>query len=86
MHDTILLDKITEEVQILSKTNHFNKVNKLLICVNPDSHVNEDNLYDHLHQANKKLFGMWTKISIEKDDIPDQVAILKSIEGEKIEK
>ncbi len=86
MHDTILLDKITEEVQILSKTNHFSKVNQLSICVNPNSHVNEDNLYDHLRHANKKLFGIWTKISIEKDDIPDQVAILKSIEGEKTAK
>ena len=86
MHDTILLDKITEEVELLSKTNHFNKVNKLLICLNPNSHVNEENLYDHLHNANKKLFGLWTKISIERDDIPDQIAILKSIEGEKSSK
>ncbi|QHQ59441.1 hypothetical protein Ana3638_00370 [Anaerocolumna sedimenticola] len=83
MHDIILLNKITEEVELLSKTNHFNKVNNLLICLNPISHVNEDNLYDYLHHANKKLFGLWTKIRIERDDIPDQVAILKSIEGEK---
>ena len=86
MHDTILLNKITEEVELLSKTNHFSKVNKLLICLNPNSHVNEDNLYDHLHHANKKLFGLWTQISIERDEIPDQVAILKSIEGEKSSK
>lgn len=85
MHDTILLNKITEEVQILSKTNHFSRVNKLLVCVNQDSHVNEENLYDSLHHANKKLIGTWTEISIERDDIPDQVAILKSIEGEKSE-
>ncbi len=83
MHDTVLLHKITEEVEILSKTNHFSKVNKLIVCVNPNSHVNEENLYEHLHRSNKKLFGMWTKISIERDDIPDQIAILKSIEGEK---
>jgi len=81
-----LINKITEEVQILSKTNHFSKVNKLLVCVNPDSHVNEENLYNSLHHANKKLFGKWTEIRIEQDDIPEQVAILKSIEGEKLTK
>ena len=86
MHNTPLLSKITEEVQILSKTNRFSKVNKLLVCVNPDSHVNEENLYDSLRHANKKLFGTWTEIRIERDDIPEQVAILKSIEGEKAEK
>ncbi len=83
MHDTVLLHKITEEVQLLSKSNHFNKVNELIVCVNPGSHVNEDNLYNYLYHADKKLFGTWTKISIERDDIPDQIAILKSLEGEK---
>jgi Zn finger protein HypA/HybF involved in hydrogenase expression len=83
MHNTQLINKITEEVQILSKTNCFNKVNKLLVCVNADSHVNETNLYDSLRHANKKLFGNWTEIQVEQDDIPEQVAILKSIEGEK---
>ncbi|WFR58492.1 hypothetical protein QA584_05315 [Anaerocolumna sp. AGMB13025] len=82
MQDTILLNKISEEVQILSKNNNFNKVNKLLVCVNADSKVNEENLYNHLHHANKKLVGVWTKISVERDELPDQVAILKNIEGD----
>jgi hypothetical protein len=86
MQDTSLLNKISEEVQILSKNNNYSKVNKLLVCVNTDSQVNEENLYDQLHHANKKLVGVWTKISVERDDLPDQVAILKNIEGEKVSK
>lgn len=84
MSDTILLNKITEEVQVLSKTKQYSKVNKLLVCVNAESNINEEKLYDSLHHANKKLFGDWTKINIERDELPDQVAILKSIEGETV--
>lgn len=82
MHDTILLQKISEELSCLCKENKLNKIYKLSVKVNPRSHVNEENLLEHLQFANKELVGSWTTIEIERDDLPDQTAILQSIEGD----
>ncbi len=83
MHDTLLIKKISEEVNELSKMNELIKVTKLVVTVNHKSHVNEGNLYDHLHHMSKRRFGPWTQIQVVRDDIQDQVAILQSLEGEK---
>jgi Zn finger protein HypA/HybF involved in hydrogenase expression len=86
MHDTILLSKISEAVKETCIVNKIIKVNRLEVVVNQRSHVNENNLYEHLGKFNKELFGEWTKIYVSReDDIQDQTAILKSIEGEKCE-
>lgn len=85
MHDTILLSKISEELKEICTANNINKVNAFTVIVNHRSHVNEDNLYKHLQYANGKLVGEWTKINVQRKDIQDQTAILKSIEGEQSE-
>ncbi len=85
MHDTILLQKISEELEVLCKLNHLEKVSKLSIAVNDHSHVNEHNLYEHLHALDKELYGTEMRIDIVIEDIADQTAILYSIEGQKSE-
>ena len=85
MHDTILLSKISEELKEICTTNNINKVNTFTVIVNHRSHVNEDNLYDHLQYADGNLVGEWTKINVQREDIQDQTAILKSIQGEQNE-
>jgi Zn finger protein HypA/HybF involved in hydrogenase expression len=82
MHDTILLSKISESIKEACTANKIKKVNTLTIVVNHKSHVNENNLYEHLKDINADLIGIWTKVNIEKGDIQDQTAILKSIQGE----
>ncbi|AWK51961.1 hypothetical protein DIC82_13475 [Clostridium beijerinckii] len=85
MHDTILLSKISEELREICKANNINKVNSFTVIVNHRSHVHSDNLYDHLKYAHGNLVGEWTKINVQREDIQDQTAILKSIEGEQSE-
>lgn len=85
MHDTILLNKISDAVNQVCSMNNIKKVNRLAVVVNNNSHVNEDNLYDHLQYASANLVGEWTKIQVQRDDILEQTAILHSIEGEKSE-
>jgi len=85
MHDTILLSKISEELKEICTANNINKVNTFTVIVNHRSHVNEDNLYDHLQYADGNLVGEWTKINVQREDIQDQTAILKSIQGEQNE-
>ncbi len=68
-----------------AKANNINKVKKFTVIVNHRSHVNSDNLYDHLQHTNGDLVGEWTKINVQREDIKDQTAILKSIQGEQSE-
>jgi Zn finger protein HypA/HybF involved in hydrogenase expression len=83
MHDTFLIKKISEEVNELCKMNQFNRLTKLVVTVNHNSHVNEENLNHQLHHMNRKVFGGWTQIIVLHDDIQEQSAILQTIEGEK---
>lgn len=83
MHDTILLNKISDAVSQVCEANNFKKVNKIAVVVNHRSHVDEHNLYEHLQNADGNLIGLWTEIKIEREDIQDQTAILHSIQGEK---
>jgi len=83
MHDTILLNKISDAVSQVCEANNFKKVNKIAVVVNHRSHVDEHNLYEHLQNADGDLIGLWTEIKIEREDIQDQTAILHSIQGEK---
>jgi len=47
MHDTILLNKISEAVKQVCAMNNIKKINTLDIVVNHRSHVNENNLFEH---------------------------------------
>lgn len=82
MHDTILLNKISEVLKETCEVNKIKRVNEFTVVVNHRSHVNENNLYEHLQYANNNLIGNWTKINIQREDIQDQTAILHNIKGE----
>lgn len=86
MHDTMLLENIRKNLEQICKENCIGKVNKLKISVNTDSHVNRENLKEHLINSNKKLVGEWTEISIDKkQNLESQTAIIESISGEFLE-
>lgn len=85
IHDTILLSKISEELKNICAANNINKVYTFTVIVNHRSRVNEENLYDHLQHSDWDLVGEWTKINVQREDIQDQTAILKSIQGEQSE-
>lgn len=84
MHDMFLIKKISDEVIQLCKINRLNKVTKLVVTVNHRSHVNEENLTKQLLHLSRQIFGPWTIVQVLRDDIQDQIAILQTIEGEKI--
>lgn len=85
MHDTILLSKISEELRNICISNKINKVNKFTVIVNHRSHVHQDNLYEHLKHTNGEMVGEWTNIEVKREDIQDQTAIIKSVQGEQSE-
>jgi Zn finger protein HypA/HybF involved in hydrogenase expression len=85
MHDTILLNKISSAVTQVCTVNKIKRINRLAVVVNHRSHVNENNLYEHLIAVSGELVGEWTELKIERDDLQDQTAILHSIQGEQSE-
>ncbi len=55
------------------------------VIVNKESDVTQDNLSSYLKDNNNKLIDAGTEIKIEIGDLPDEVAIIKNIEGDKEE-
>lgn len=85
MHDTILLSKISQSLDECCKKQKISKVNKIAVVVNNHSHINLSNLSKYLKNYNENLVDDYTKIKIEIEDLPDQTAIIRSIEGELFE-
>lgn len=86
MHDTILLNKISQGLEGCCKSNKILRINSLTVIVNENSHVNSDNLHEYLRSYNGNLVGDWTEIKTEIGDLPDQTAIIRNIEGDIAEK
>lgn len=82
MHDTFLNERIYEALLELCQKNKILKLNKVNIVVNMDSHISENSLREHFGERNNKIFGKWTEIIVEKQDVGKLNAVIKSIEGE----
>lgn len=82
MHDIILLSKISNALKECCSEKKILKVNKLVVIVNNNSHVNNSNLYDYLRSYNEDITHESTEVKIEIEDLPDQIAIIRSIEGD----
>lgn len=82
MHDTYLLNKISKALEKLCKENDIRKINQFTLVVNHNSHVNQENLRQHLEINNKNIIGDDLQISLQRDDIADQTAIIYSLQGE----
>jgi len=82
MHDTFLIDRIWVKVQELCKENEMEKLTKLVVTVNNNSHVNKENLYDHITKCNSELIDENIEIVVERQPIEEQTAIIESLEGD----
>lgn len=86
MHDTFLLSNISEKLNEVCVENKIQKVNKLEIFVNENSHINSVNLFEYLKKFSSNIVGEWTEIKVETKTIAEETAVLNSIEGEAAEK
>lgn len=85
MHDIFLLNKISKSLNEICEKNNIKKITQLAIVVNYHSHVNEKNLMEHLQENNKDIVSENLEITVQKEDIEDQVAIICSIQGESLD-
>ncbi|AYD41153.1 hypothetical protein D4Z93_11760 [Clostridium fermenticellae] len=81
----ILLDKISRALDKCCDSRNITKLDKIIIVVNENSRLDSSELYNYLRSHNDSITHKLTEVKIEFDDLPDQVVIIKSIEGEDIE-
>ncbi|MDD2494097.1 MAG: hypothetical protein PHE29_02780 [Tissierellia bacterium] len=82
MHDTFLLNNISKLLGEICEQSKILKIDWLTIVVNHNSHVNEENLREHLLLNNANLLNSNFKIKVKREDIEEQTAIIQSIQGE----
>jgi len=82
MHDTFLLSKISKSLKDICVQNKIKAIENFVIAVNHNSHINEENLREHLEIYNKDNIADEVKIKILREDIEEQTAIIKILEGE----
>lgn len=85
MHDTFLLNKISKSLKEICEKSNINKITQLTIVVNYNSHINEKNLQEHLKENNNELLDDEFKVTIQREDIEDQTALIHSIQGKTLE-
>lgn len=82
MHDTLLLNKVSQSLKEICNENKISRIEEFTLVVNHDSHINEENLLEHLKLHNLDIISKELKIEIQKEDIEELTAIIKSIQGE----
>ena len=82
MHDTFLMERIYESLVNLCKKNNIGRVNKITVTADTKSHINENSLLEYFCTKNPELTENLTKVTIEKKDVGNLMAIIEKIEGE----
>jgi hydrogenase maturation protease len=85
MHDTYLLNKISQSLKEICTENQIKRIDQFTLVVNHHSHIDESNLQEYLAIHNKNMIGNTLQITIRREDIEDQTAIIHSIQGDTLE-
>lgn len=83
MHDSNLMEKISSGVSEICDKASLKKISLMEIVVGMDSHITEESLLEHLIDLNGEFVDKYTKIDVTYEDIPELMAIIKKVEGEK---
>jgi len=80
MNNSILYENIYSALLRLAEKNSLRRVNNIKILVNKNIDISEKDLLKYLKIENNILFGEWTSIDIEKDEIEIIKAVIKVID------
>lgn len=83
MHDSFLMQNISKSLNTICMDNGIKKVTLIEISVNSNSHINEENLLEHLMDMNSGFVDKYTQVKVVFEDIPQLTAAIKKIEGDK---
>lgn len=82
MHYNLLLNEISNSLNTICKQSKVRKIDRLTVIVSYDSHINEENLRQHLEKNNANLLSKDFRVKIRREDIRDEMARIHSIQGE----
>ncbi|HHU43434.1 MAG: hypothetical protein QM214_06850 [Bacillota bacterium] len=82
MHDTFLIERLYEGIKSLCTEKDIQQVDKIVIEVNTDSHVNDKSLQDIFISRQCELITENTSIIIERTELEPLVAVIKEVEGQ----
>jgi len=83
MHDSLLMQNISSSIKSICEENGIKKISLLEISVNDKSHINENNLLEHLMDLNGEVVDTNTNVKVIFENLPDEVAQIMKVEGEK---
>jgi Zn finger protein HypA/HybF involved in hydrogenase expression len=82
VQDTFLLNKISQSLKRVCEENKIKRINAFTLVLSRNSHVNEENLMEHLKLNNRDIIDDNIKIELKRDDIEDQAAIIYCLKGD----
>lgn len=85
MHDSLLLHKIADALQRICEENNFAKVMETVIEVSYNSHIESEDLHEHLLEIIPNLVDKDTVIHIRKVELAEQTAIIYMLMGKGLE-
>lgn len=83
MHDTFLFKKISESLEEICRDKGINKITKVKITVNLNSHVTQESLMEELSNSIPDFIDEDLDLQVHTKDIEELTAYINSIEGRK---
>lgn len=85
MHDSYLLNKIAATLQRICTDNHLGKIKEAVIDVSYNSHIDSQELHEHLIEIIPKLVDNCTIITVKKTELEEQTAVIYMLKGDGLE-
>jgi Zn finger protein HypA/HybF involved in hydrogenase expression len=85
MHDSFLLHKIAASLQRICDDNHIAKINEVVIQVSYSSHMESQDLQEHLKEIIPNLVDSSTVVTVKSAEIEDQTAVIYMLKGDGLE-
>lgn len=85
MHDSFLLYKIARTLQQICDENRLRNIKEAVIEVSYNSHIDSEDLHQHLVEIIPKLVDNCTIITVNKKDIEDQTALIYLLKGDSLD-
>lgn len=82
MHDSFLLQKIAGALQRICDENHLRNIKEAIIEVGYDSHIDSEDLHQHLVELIPQLVDNCTIITVKKSELEEQMAVIYMLKGD----
>lgn len=82
MHDSYLLHRIASNLKRICNESNIEKIREAIIEVSYNSHIDNENLHEHLLELLPDLLDKDAVITVKKTDIEEQTAVIYMLKGD----